>query len=256
MKYTDPSGHYWFSKVKKNWRTIVTIAVVTVATIATGGFDGVALAGSLGMTTTLGGSILVGAVAGGIGEYFGHSTSFFNPGEKGILNAGMKALSHRVSRAAIARVQGQSARSAFLSGFISSGFSAPRSWGFFGGTMATAISAGTVSELTGGKFANGAISGAFIHMFNDYSDRLANRVAFGDRKPKTAADRIVEKGVQGAMLGAGSGFVRRDLAGALYGGVAGFASGIVKGMSDESHLNINSVSVHGAIKVIIRENLK
>lgn len=80
MKYTDPSGHYWFSKamkwVKKNWRTIVTIAVVTVATIATGGFDGVALAGSLGMTTTLGGSILVGAVAGGIGEYFGHSTSF------------------------------------------------------------------------------------------------------------------------------------------------------------------------------------
>ena len=188
--------------VKKNWRTIVTIAVVTVATIATGGFGGVALAGSLSMTTTtLGGSILVGAVAGGIGEYFGHSTSFFNPGEKGMLNAGMKALSHGVSRAAIARVQGQSARSAFLSGFISSGVSAPRSWGFFGGTMATAISAGTVSELTGGKFANGAISGAFIHMFNDYSDRLANRVAFGDRKEESPIFKSLGRGYDNVTRG-------------------------------------------------------
>ncbi len=161
-----------------------------------------ALTGSLGMTTTtLGSSILVGAVAGGIGEYFGHSTSFFNPGEKGMLNAGMKALSHGVSRAAIARVQGQSARSAFLSGFISSGVSAPRSWGFFGGTMATAISAGTVSELTGGKFANGAISGAFIHMFNDYSDRLSNRVAFGDRKEESPIFKSLGRGYDNVTRG-------------------------------------------------------
>ncbi len=182
MKYTDPSGHSWFSETwkklkkwtKKNWRTIVTIAVVTVATIATGGF--------------------------GVG---------------------------------------------------SNGYG-----GVAGRTTIMAVVSGTVSEATGGKFANGAVSGAFIHMFNDYSDRLANRVAFGDRKPKTAAGRIVEKGVQGAILGAGSGFIRRGPAGALYGGVADFTSGIVKGMSDESHLNISSVSVHGAIKVIIRENLK
>ena len=218
-----------------------------------------ALAGSLGTTTTtLGGSILVGAVAGGIGGYFGHSTSFFNPGEKGMLNAGMKALSHGVSRAVIARAQGQSATAAFWSGFAASGFSVGSNGygGVAGRTTIMAVVSGTVSEATCGKFANGAVSGAFIHMFNDYSDRLANRVAFGDRKPKTAAGRIVEKGVQGAILGAGSGFIRRGPAGALYGGVADFTSGIVKGMSDESHLNISSVSVHGAIKVIIRENLK
>lgn len=32
--------------------------------------------------------------------------------------------------------------------------------------MATVIVAGTVSEQTGGKFANGAMTGAFIHMYN------------------------------------------------------------------------------------------
>ena len=32
--------------------------------------------------------------------------------------------------------------------------------------MATAAVSGTVSQHTGGKFANGAITGAFIHMFN------------------------------------------------------------------------------------------
>ncbi len=212
LKYTDPSGHSWFSKqwkklkkwTKKNWRTIVTIAVVTVATIATGWFGGVALAGSLGMTTTtLGGSILVGAVVGGIGGYFGHSTSFFNPGEKGMLNAGMKALSHGVSRAAIARTQGQSATAAFWSGFAASGFSVGSNGygGVAGRTTIMAVVSGTVSEATCGKFANGAVSGAFIHMFNDYSDRLANRVAFGDRKEESPIFKSLGRGYDNVTRG-------------------------------------------------------
>jgi len=32
--------------------------------------------------------------------------------------------------------------------------------------MIMAVVGGTVSELTGGKFANGAVSGAFVHLFN------------------------------------------------------------------------------------------
>ena len=33
---------------------------------------------------------------------------------------------------------------------------------------------GTVSEATGGKFANGAMTGAFVHMFNDELHAFAN----------------------------------------------------------------------------------
>jgi len=32
-----------------------------------------------------------------------------------------------------------------------------------------AVVGGTVSVISGGKFANGAVSGAFVHMFNNYS---------------------------------------------------------------------------------------
>jgi hypothetical protein len=32
--------------------------------------------------------------------------------------------------------------------------------------MIMAVVGGTVSKLTGGKFANGAVSGAFVHLFN------------------------------------------------------------------------------------------
>ena len=45
----------------------------------------------------------------------------------------------------------------------------------------------TTSNLTGGKFANGAVTGAFVHMFNDFMDKIAERVAFGDRSYKALA---------------------------------------------------------------------
>jgi len=32
--------------------------------------------------------------------------------------------------------------------------------------MFTSLVSGTVSEISGGKFANGAASGAFVHLFN------------------------------------------------------------------------------------------
>ena len=224
LKYTDPSGHSWWTKathwVKKNWKsivkTIVTIAVVAIITFATGGFGGVALASSLGLAeggiaasmvigavagagagfvggvlgsklngaswssafkTGLRGALvgaIGGAVAGGIGAGFGHDASFFKPGSKGMLNAGMKALSHGVSRAAIAKAQGQSATAAFWSGFAASGFSVGSNGygGVAGRTTMMAVVSGTVSEATGGKFANGAVSGAFVHLFNAEGTRL------------------------------------------------------------------------------------
>jgi hypothetical protein len=53
-----------------------------------------------------------------------------------------------------------------LSGFVSSGFSVGGGNGYKG-AFAMAIVGGTVSELGGGKFANGAMGSAFQYLFND-----------------------------------------------------------------------------------------
>jgi hypothetical protein len=58
--------------------------------------------------------------------------------------------------------------SAFWSGFASSAFSVGTKGygGVTGRTLIMATVGGTVSQLTGGKFANGAVTGAFVHLFN------------------------------------------------------------------------------------------
>ncbi len=56
---------------------------------------------------------------------------------------------------------------------------------------------GTVSEATGGKFANGAMTGAFVHMFNaEFQDRMASRVAFGDPKVREGNMRMLSNGAE------------------------------------------------------------
>ena len=80
---------------------------------------------------------------------------------------------HGISRAAIAKVQGNKTSSAFWSGFVTSGFSVGNK-GYGGVEARTAIMAivgGTTSELSGGKFANSAVTGAFVHLFNAEGDR-------------------------------------------------------------------------------------
>jgi hypothetical protein len=187
--------------VQKHWKEIASVAVAVSVTLASGGLaSGVAgamltgaLAGgaagivgaklngaswsqafSAGVKGAVIGAVSAGAAFGvaegtsammGVDSTTAHASSFFN-GTGGYGTAAFKAVAHGVSRAAIARAQGQNARSAFISGFMSSGFAAPRSWGPIGGTMATAAVSGTVSQATGGKFANGAMTGAFIHLFN------------------------------------------------------------------------------------------
>jgi hypothetical protein len=124
-----------------------------------------------------------------IGSKAAHSASFFSGGSTTV--AAFKAVAHGVSRALIAKAQGNNARSAFISGFMSSGFAAPKSWGMFGGTMATAAVAGTVSQATGGKFANGAVTGAYVHLFNgEYNTLSKGLKGLWNKKAVIANDAI------------------------------------------------------------------
>jgi len=107
----------------------------------------------------------------GIGEALGHAGGIFTKG----VSAGkafIKAAAHGLSRGIISMAQGGTFRSGFASGFTSSFFNPGTTMGGTssrGFTLRTTISAvvgGTAAVIGGGKFANGAVSGAFVHMFN------------------------------------------------------------------------------------------
>jgi hypothetical protein len=57
-----------------------------------------------------------------------------------------------------------------------------------------------VSQATGGKFANGAMTGAFIHLFNAYGDGYKNLL-------KGAAGGYVTGGPLGSLRGTGEAYL-------------------------------------------------
>ena len=79
----------------------------------------------------------------------------------------VKLAVHGLTRGIITMAQGGKFGAGFASGFVSSGFSVGKSWGTVESrTFVMAMVGGATSEITGGKFANGAVTGAFVHLFN------------------------------------------------------------------------------------------
>jgi RHS repeat-associated protein len=208
LKYTDPSGYFslggFLSDLWKGIKDVVVPVVIVIASIYTGGLAASAMGFAYG---TAGYAVAAGAVAGfvggvasakiqgaswsqafragakgamwggisagvayGVGEAFGHGTSFFSAkGAQGFAQATQKAIAHGVTRGIITQAQGGNFRAGFWSGFASSGFSVgTKGYGNqYSRAAIMAVVGGTVSEVTGGKFANGAVTGAFVHLFND-----------------------------------------------------------------------------------------
>ncbi|MBA1421485.1 MAG: hypothetical protein FAF03_11825, partial [Epsilonproteobacteria bacterium] len=107
-----------------------------------------------------------------------------------------KSALHGLSRGIISVAQGGTFKSGFASGFSSSFFSPGTSLGGDGAggfTLRTTIAGvvgGTASEIGGGKFSNGAVSGAFVHMFNAEVTKVVNEFR---RSPKWKyAERLKE----------------------------------------------------------------
>ncbi len=111
---------------------------------------------------------------GAIGSHFGPTSGLSNLGRVA------KVVNHGVAGGAMSVLRGGK----FKEGFVSAGFSqvlevtgaynkmgvSAGARGFAGRTKNVVVSAlvgGTSSKLVGGKFANGAITGAFSRMFND-----------------------------------------------------------------------------------------
>jgi len=161
---------------------------------AVGGFvSGAIMTGTIGGALTgAGWGALGGAVAGGVGGAFDSLYTNANVGD--VAREGLRAIAHGLTRGAIANMQGNKFRAGFWSGLAASAFnpgtsmgdaSMGRVGGFAARTTIAATVGGTASELGGGKFANGAVSGAFVHMFNaegggsgflNMMERIGNRI--------------------------------------------------------------------------------
>jgi len=120
--------------------------------------------------------------------------------------------------------------------------------------MIMAVVGGTVSELTGGKFANGAVSGAFVHLFNaeagafvkkfiikkvagKTSERVSN--ALGINKAmrniiKSGASGLVGGIIGGIVAVAALPFTASVVAVATFGGAIGLTASLVEGAAMES----------------------
>lgn len=127
-----------------------------VGTLVNGGTIGSALKNGI-----IGG--LFGAVSAGltygVAEVFGHGSGML----------GTKAFAHGAVNALMTRARGGKWNAGFWAGFAGTLLSPVTNMarGYYAKVAANAMVSGTVSMISGGKFANGAFSGAFRFMFND-----------------------------------------------------------------------------------------
>ena len=132
------------------------------------GFKG-ALFGGIGAAAAFGVADYISSAFPGID---GHAITLLTAKKAiGYTAALTKSILHGIVRGAINVIQsGGKFLSSFASGFVSSAFSVGRRTFGEGAVAArTAIMAlvgGVTSSLTGGKFLNGAVSAAFVHLFN------------------------------------------------------------------------------------------
>ena len=152
--------------------TAALIASGAAAGFAAGVAGGLLSGASLGQSLRMG---LKGAVFGAIGAGVANVIGSAWGGSTTLGAKAGRAILHGLSRAAIAKAQGGRWSAGFWSGFASSALSPLTSSAstFEGKVAMSAIVGGTASELGGGKFANGAVTAAFVMMYNHMAHNVS-----------------------------------------------------------------------------------
>jgi len=180
LKYTDPSGHFWdwiigaliadevvFDGEYRD--TIISIATVAAFGPVSGGFINGYRSG--GLEGAVQGAIFGYASSGISAHIGGHGSDSFlsNFANKGAME---KAIAHGLSQGTLSQIVNGDFKSGFIGGSISSLSGSYMeggrgdSLGVSGRTVVAATAGGIAAELGGGKFGNGAMSAAFVHLFN------------------------------------------------------------------------------------------
>ena len=225
LSLIDPSGYSWLSD---NWKSLVASAVgIAVSALTMGSATPVAvfLAGAAGGAAgALAGALLNGANIGQVAK--ATFTGAIIGGLSSLMNAAAgdgtfieQLLKHTFSQGWLEGVQGGNMFHGFLMGAVSStgGHYIDKyaeSLGKIGEISANAILSGTVDELGGGKFANGAITGAFAIMFNDMMHK-ANGDGNGKEPIKLEGQFPREKPLETCPIEFSVLFIGRSLANGL-----------------------------------------
>jgi len=102
----------------------------------------------------------------------------------------------------MSRARGGRWNSGFWAGFAGTMLSpmTAMAQGYYAKVASSVFVAGTISQITGGKFANGAWSGAFRFMFNEWYHKLGESLTkLWNKKGEIYADAIL--GVKGGLQG-------------------------------------------------------
>lgn len=182
----DPSGYSWFSRTWKSLVAAVVGIAVSVVTLGSGTAVGAFLiAGAAGGAAAgLTGALLNGANLGQIakstfsGGFWGAVGSFlsFASGGGQVLE---RLFKHTFSQAWLEGIRGGNMKHGMIAGAFSvvGGETIDvLGMGKAGKITVNAVIAGTAEELGGGKFANGAITGAYCMMFNDLMHKVVDKV--------------------------------------------------------------------------------
>jgi len=179
LSLTDPTGYSWLGD---NWKTLVASAVgIAVSAVTAGSGSGVGIAiiagAAGGAAGALTGALLNGANLGQVAK--ATLTGAFWGAVSGALNYYSadpdliaKVFKHTFSQGFLEGIQGGNAVHGMMMGAVSGagGHFIDKyhdTLGRAGEIAASAVVGGTIDELGGGKFANGAITSAFSTMFND-----------------------------------------------------------------------------------------
>jgi len=196
--------------VKKNWREIVVVAVAIVVTAATGGLAGPVVAGMIGgFAAGASGSLLyggsvsdalsagfrgaaIGGMTAGLTSAWGGVGGMADGLDQAVGGFGEGSIGRALGHGAVGGVGSEMQGGEFMTGFGSAAFTHYASSaanvdgieGFEGEKLARvsvdAAIGGTASVLGGGKFANGAMSGAFQRLYNAEPHREFERQKFDE----------------------------------------------------------------------------
>ena len=196
LKYTDPSGHNWISDrwedftnsmnqaagwVRDNFTLVANIAIqallpgagslaISIMRGAAAGF-----VGGLVSTGSVQGAVqgaLWGGVGAGVAGFVGHGGAFGYAWGNASPFGNMRLLAHGVSQGLITQLRGGNFRSGMV-GAVAGGLSpagdmlAQGVGNIVSRSVVAAVFGGLAAQASGGSFADGALSAAMVHLFND-----------------------------------------------------------------------------------------
>lgn len=219
IKYNDPSGYFIQGFIPL---LIAALPYIYGAAIASALITGYVTDDFSATLTAFGTAFLSGVASVGVGAVFGG----FYSGAGGFVQALAegnvdwlvelgRALSHGIVQGGISELAGGEFTSGFAAAFTSSiagslmqftgagrnifGVPGSKNYGnakfIISRTVAAASLAGAVSELSGGKFVNGAVTGAFVHLFNGekIGSRLGSQTSSGFSNHDDAALAVADE---------------------------------------------------------------